>query len=228
MRHRVHRAYAGERKSPIVIHDAAGRALYFEGDELPIAPAEAVVVVRMQQNWDGGPPLRERVAILEEALVMAPERLAAVQAALAAVARALAAWDVGAVATCTWVTGEDRARALAGHRCDDRLGKLHDLVQEVAFEHKVGSRAGYGPIARAQEWDRMVRVGAVVPQELEDPYCAFGPSGPPVVPVAWRGRAVCDLENPYPALLELGSMGHWLGNLTGDEAVLPLLATHSS
>src|SRR5262249_973937 len=128
MRHRVHRAYAGEKKSPVLVRDADDRSPYYEGDEPPTAPEGAVMLTRTQSNWEGGPPLVERVAIVEEELLLPAERRAAVEAALAAVVRAMAAWGVGPLATCTWVVGEPRARSLAAKRGGDCLRALHVLV----------------------------------------------------------------------------------------------------
>ncbi|WAS94565.1 hypothetical protein [Nannocystis punicea] len=227
MRHRVHRAYAGETKSPVLVRDADERLPYYEGDEPPTAPAGAVIETRTQANWDGGPPLVERVAIVEEELSLPAERRAAVEAALAAVVPVMAAWGVGPLATCTWVVGEPRALSLAAQRRGDCLRALHEVVWEVASDHGLNLGNEYGSAARAQEWERMAHADVVFPEELEDPYYAYGPSGPPVVPKGWRRRPVRELEDPFAPLLALASAGFQLLKLAGDEAVLCLPAADS-
>jgi hypothetical protein len=222
MRHRVHRAHAGEDKPPVLVADRGGRPRYYDGNDLPSAPAGAVLIERMQANWDGGPPLRQRVAIVEEELRIAPATLAAVESAIAVVARALQPWGVVTIATCTWVTGDSRAVQLAAHRPDNCLRGVHDLVQEFASDHGLGSTHEHGPAARAGDWERMARAGLAFPAALDDPHCIFGPSGPPIIPESWRRRPVRALENPFPAMVTLESMGRPLYALAGDEAVLRL------
>ena len=217
MRHRVHRAWVGATKDLERVHHASGRLRHYEADELPVAPAAATIVTRTQQNWDGGPELHERVAILEEVLTMAPERVAAVEVAIGGVSRALAVWGVGAIAICTWVTGDGRARELAAQRSGCCIGPLYDLVTEVASNHGLDSYSRFGLDARACDWAKLAQAGVVFPQELDDPYCAFGPSGPPIVPERWRGRAVRDLDNPFPAMQALAAHGLVILGLTADE-----------
>jgi hypothetical protein len=211
------RAYAGRALPDLERVEEANR-VYFVGDELPSdAPAESTLIEHWQENWDGGPPLLERVAIV--ATPFEPDDTIRLVAAHAARAHEhLAACGLQPLRRLTTIVGDARATSLAAFRTRDCLRDLQKIISELSPDFPWGKAVSVEEWSKL--WDRLAAAGQVFPEQLEDLYGSFGPSGPPDVPLAWRGRKLGALPNPFQPLAAVEALGYKIVALADDEAVV--------
>jgi hypothetical protein len=223
MRHRLRRADAGHwlprlERSPA----AAGAPWHYVANQLPTAvPAGAHVIERWQANWDGGPGLLTRIAVVDHPLpdTWSPALIEAAERTVTEARVSLAAFGHASITTCTWLDGElDRAGQLVSALPDDVLGAAMAIIAEL----HTGAVDGQAPrlVAAGLGWRALAASGHRFPDQLEDLYGTFGPGGPPVVPADWRGRAVADVTSPFEPLTTLCEAGVVVLALGRDEAVL--------
>lgn len=133
-------------------------------------------------NWDGGPGLLHAVRVLDsaepfnDAFASATHVMARAEQLACELVERLRVWGACAPRVLVWQLGELHDYGNA----PDVLGKRHAILRELA--------------------DLPTNV---VPPELDDPYGAFGPDGPPVIPREIVGRAIDELPDPDPILRDL-------------------------
>ncbi len=158
-------------------------------------------VAQWQANWDGGPGLRRVVRVRDLDAPFDPAFDEAVMARAEAIALALVddlrPWGAEDPRVFVWQLGkiDDIGNA------SDVLQHTHTIVRELGIDHI-----------------------DVIPVELDDPYGAFGPNGPPSIPRAMVGRRLSQLPDPLARVAELRALGVHV-SLAGDEVRLAIIGT---
>jgi hypothetical protein len=185
-------------------------------------PAGARWVSATAENLDGGPNLRDRVAVLDLPHPHLVEDVAALETCWDVFRRApliiaelharAAAWGLTSPRVVTW-TSPRLAVSMIGRIDRDDLGELAAAVREVAYEAL--PVADVNVTASVALWRVLAERRVRWPRHTDDTYYP-GIS----IPDAWVGRSCDELPNPFEPLDELAPV-HVIA-LGGDHAVLEM------
>jgi hypothetical protein len=196
----------GVETEPTLVHDERDRFPHYVDRRFdgPLPPGWRVER-KWISNWDGGPGLRRDVRVLDraepfsDAFGRAAEVMARAEALACELVERLRVWGAPTPRVFVWQLGGIDEVGNA----PDPLQKRDVILRELAFLPT-----------------------KVIPPEIDDPYGAFGPAGPPVVPRELVGRRLDELPDPEPLLRELRALGVRV-DIAGDEIRLALAGEDS-
>lgn len=182
-----------------LVHEEGSRIPHYVDRrfDTPVPPGWRVER-QWQPNWDGGPSLRRDMRVLDTeepfdaAFAVNEEKVRRAEQLALALVEHMRVWGAVEPRLFVWQLGGIDAVGSA----PDVLWRRREILDELAGLD-------------------------LVPAEIDDPYCAFGPNGPPLVPRALVGRPVAELREADPLLADIRALGVWI-SLAGDEIRLAL------